>query len=224
MLNIRRDMEELLKKYPDPRKGGDGQKALWCAHPAYFINHIQNIRPVSYYVEELRKIQDIVMKHPGYQPVSPTNTFCNAATYDVLFATGFHTDEILINSTYPHNTQANAAHENLRKMALEGRVREIEQKEAWQLANAGYTVVAVRYNPTPEESGHLATIRPCEPYSNRKGPVLANVGAKVKNTSVLDVFISEKDKNEVRFYYDPSQSFVFDASKMYLTSYGGYTK
>jgi hypothetical protein len=67
------------------------------------------------------------------------------------------------------------------------------QKEAWELANAGYTVVAAHYNPTPGKSGHLATVRPCGQYSNKKGPVLANVGGKVGDLSVLDVFVTEKN-------------------------------
>jgi hypothetical protein len=81
-------------------------------------------------------------------------------------------------------------------------------------ANAGYTVVAAYYNPTPGISGHLATVRPCGQYSNKNGPVLANVGREVGDLSVFDVFKSEKNKNEVKFYYDPGQTFKFDKSKL----------
>jgi hypothetical protein len=92
-------------------------------------------------------------------------------------------------------------------------------EKSQHLAHRNFTVVVAWFSKNTKDTGiHtvILTVRPCEPYSNKNGPVLANVGGEVGNFSVLTVFKSEKNKSEVKFYYDPGQSFVFDTRKMYL--------
>jgi hypothetical protein len=160
------------------------------------------------------------------------DTWCNYSTYDVLEATGFHT-EGLYNSGSARSTSANDAAKNLIEMEKRGKVVELSPQEAQQKANEGYTVIVAWYNKTiPSETnqngtaeyhGHLSTVRPNpkEGYDDSDGPLLANIGSDVEKLSTFFVFGNAyRVRNEIKFYYDPNQDFVFRENKMWCKGEG----
>jgi hypothetical protein len=99
-------------------------------------------------------------------------------------------------------------------------------QEAQQKANEGYTVIAAWFNETSssgtnpdgtaEYHGHLATVRPKKEYDDSVGPLLANIGGNVGELSTARVFENAYSlRNEIKFYYDPNQDFVFRENKMW---------
>jgi hypothetical protein len=90
---------------------------------------------------------------------------------------------------------------------------------AQELANLGWTVVGAWKNPNTAESGHLATVRPGNyNFQDAEGPLLANVGIEIGERYTYDGF-EGKPMTDIKFYYDPYQSFIYDELKIVCTKY-----
>jgi len=94
---------------------------------------------------------------------------------------------------------------------------EIDGERAQSLANAGYVVIAAWENPD-EGSGHLATVLSGGSYSESDGPEVSNVGWNNGTGSVSEYFNVGKggasSLDDIKYYYDPKQSFKYDFSKI----------
>jgi hypothetical protein len=177
-------------------------------------------------VNNLIEAQDIVMNSPMYKPnaIGPFggrgDTWCNLSTYDVLEATGFHT-EGLYNNRSARSTSANDATKNLIGMEKRGRVIEIKDpEEAQGKANEGYTVIVAWFNDRQPDAkgvchGHLATIRPYNNYDKKVGPFIANIGSHVRESYVSRDFPEAFRDGTLKYYYDSNQNFYFDEKKMW---------
>ena len=140
-------------------------------------------------------------------------TFCSPAVFDLADAVNF-SQEALYGTGIRRNTSANAAGANLASAVDKGLIKEItSDKIAHELANEGFLVIASWVNPSGE--GHLATVRPGREYDSDDGPVLANFSTPRSTglRTVRDAFGS-RNMAQVRYYYDPNQSFKLDRSKM----------
>jgi hypothetical protein len=204
------------------------ENKLWFAHPVYFISHLDKMDFISSTVRNLLEAQKIVLDYLPYRkggggpphlllPPGSKTTYCSTSTFDVLEATGFHTEGLYNTkdiTAHQIDTTANQASEHLVKMAEGGKIIKIKAEEAQKLANIGYTVVAAWYNS--DGHGHLSTVRPWydDDYDDSRGPFLANVGWQTGKMFAFTTDAFGKDK-DVKFYYDPNQSFIFDTTKMW---------
>jgi len=184
-------------------------------------------------------IPNIVMTTPLYKKGSrgpfnnntdSTTTYCNYSTYDVLEATGFHTDGLY--NYKAAGTNANSATENLIQMAKDGKIEEIDGEKAQSLANDGYTVIVAWENFELDEEGqrkpgHLSTVRPSEDaeYDSIDGPRIANVGGRNGESFTKTIFSygygDNNEKKIIKYYYDEKQSFIYDITKMMIHLKGG---
>ncbi len=169
-------------------------------------------------VETLIQVQDAVMNNPIYREggggpfgnMDSRATWCNQATFEIVRTTGSQNLATAMYGSDPngYNTTANMAAVNLRQAASDigGNIVEITAREAQDLANQGYTVVAAREN-TMGGSGHIATVRPRHEFNEVSGPTMNNIGAASRtgerNASVS--FAGGYERGEVHFYYDREQ-------------------
>ena len=174
----------------------------------------------------LKHVQEEVRNAPMYQRGAGGNfdrpaegrTWCNQSTFDVAEAMGVII-RALTGSESRWETTANETAEslsNLQKAPYRVMV-EIGGERAQKLADKGYTVIAAWENPDGG-SGHLATVSPFGNYSESDGPEVSNVGWNNGIGSVREYFAVGKggasSLDDVRYYYDPDQSFDYDFSKI----------
>ena len=169
-------------------------------------------------VETLIQVQDAVMNNPIYREggggpfgnMDSRATWCNQATFEIVRTTGSQNLATAMYGSDPngYNTTANMAAVNLRQAASDigGNIVEITAREAQDLANQGYTVVAAREN-TMGGSGHIATVRPRHEFNEVSGPTMNNIGAasRTGENSASDSFAGGYERGEVHFYYDREQ-------------------
>ena len=194
-------------------------------------------RIVSLRVTDLSTAQDTTRGSPMYQRGAggnfsipgPTKTWCNQATFDIAEATGFDIGLLVGYSqqgtgSWRHprwNAKANAVVAWLTLLARtqspeNAALRMVTPERAQELANEGYTVVAGRLDDyTSDRIGHLATVRPSEElFDPELEPILSNVGGRNGISSARRAFLRARSLDEVRYYYDPKQTFTYDPSKI----------
>ncbi|AAS10917.1 hypothetical protein [Treponema denticola] len=96
-------------------------------------------------------------------------------------------------------------------------IQEITVEQAQDLANQGYTVVAMWENPPKklkngkiiQGSGHISTVRPDLNYDKYKNnPKISNVGGFNEITDVVKGFgLDDYPDRTVKYYYDRNQTF-----------------
>ena len=96
-------------------------------------------------------------------------------------------------------------------------IQEITAEQAQDLANQGYTVVAMWENPPKklkngkiiQGSGHISTVRPDLNYDKYKNnPKISNVGGFNEITDVVKGFgLDDYPDRTVKYYYDRNQTF-----------------
>jgi hypothetical protein len=89
-------------------------------------------------------------------------------------------------------------------------IHEVSDREAQELANMGYVVIAAWKNsPGYNKSPHYATVRPREVYNSKTGPMIANVGSKNDIMRAAEGFpgngIEKSMLKETRWYYNAQQ-------------------
>ena len=95
-------------------------------------------------------------------------------------------------------------------------IQEITAEQAQDLANQGYTVVAMWENPPKklkngkiiQGSGHISTVRPdLDKNTPTTDPQISNVGSKNELSTVSKSFQKGFEDGTVKYYYDRNQTF-----------------
>ncbi|EGC78882.1 hypothetical protein [Treponema denticola] len=113
-------------------------------------------------------------------------------------------------------------------------IQEITAEQAQDLANQGYTVVAMWENPSKklnngkiiQGSGHIATVRPdLDKDKPTTDPQISNVGSSNKLTTVSEGFFQGFKDGTVKYYYDRNQTFrANEGFERYGLAYNDLTK
>ena len=187
------------------------------------------VEMVYAYIDETRRLsekaalQAQIRTLSMYQPGAHGNynrtdrndlTWCNQAVFDYTAATspalfaaatgGGANRQNLWGPTDPsYNTSANQAHENLATAARTGlTIRQIDGKEAQDMANIGFTVIAAR--PHPTGSGHMGVVAMSrEGYTPAQGPTLSDVGQL--SGAERSTFSAFGSTDGVEFFVDSGQ-------------------
>ena len=92
-------------------------------------------------------------------------------------------------------------------------IQEITVEQAQDLANQGYTVVAMWENTETDKkgnrySGHISTVRPdLDKNTPTTDPQISNVGSKNELSTVSKSFQKGFEDGTVKYYYDRNQTF-----------------
>jgi hypothetical protein len=139
---------------------------------------------------------------------------------DDCAATGVHI-EYITRGELRTRVNANKAAENMAISAKEGKLKNVSSQRAHELVSKyGYTVMGVWENP--EEKGHFVTARPSDKaYDPAKGPYTSNVGWDNELRYAFNAFgvgdvKCPKLLEDIKWYYDPRQTFKYDITKTIL--------
>jgi len=143
--------------------------------------------------------------------VGPYTTWCNQATFDIAEKTGFDTTDMYGGKDRGFVTANDAARNlSLTQASTYSELLEVSGGQAQALADKGYTVIAAWENKNGG-SGHIATVRAYEEYTDEDGPTVSNVGQWNSILSVRDAFAVKEggasSMDDIKYYYDPNQKF-----------------
>jgi hypothetical protein len=176
-------------------------------------------RIIGQRVSNLIRAQDLTRKNPHYQPGAggpfniPSDAWCNMATYDVAEATGFDLSLLTLGISR-WDVRANTASAIAGLFEPSTRLKELSPEQAQMMANEGWTVITAWFNPKGHP-GHIATVRPSnEPFDPELGPLISNVGREVGEMYAKRAFSRASSLAEVKYYYDPKQTFIYDERKI----------
>ena len=202
----------------------------------HISNYLQAIENLST-VQKLTRDASMYQYGAGgnYNLISPTKSWCNQSTFDIMEATGFHTKGLYVDTGKyrgRYNTNANYAAKQLNEMSkepLQTGILRVTPKSAQFLANYGLTVVA-GFEDTDaskwggeKNTGHLSTVvsesKTTLRYSEEAGPIISNVGSTVGVMTTQEGFwradLYEGGwKENVNFYVDLNQTLIFDISNV----------
>ncbi len=208
-------------KYMDP-----AGNSFWNAIYGIFMGKTINERRSNLIeAQDLTRTSDIYQPGAGGNFNRPGDAWCNQATYDVAEATGISVEKFTEGETR-WLTTANEAVRAMERSVGEGKLKVVSGRRAQRLANRGFTIIPGWENPSGR-SGHLATVRPTDAkYDPAKGPLVSSVGGLNKIWNVDKAFdVGREGKpqsmSEIKYYYDPKQSFDYDSSKL-TREMGGY--
>ena len=190
----------------------------------------QRITPL---VIKLIAAQDEVMNDPnlmqgGRGPDNvdhgPNATWCNQATLSLAKKMGVDTTNILEPEGRPKFTKVNQIGSGLAAIQAQPPFyrswRAISGERAQKKANEGTLVIAAWVSPSGDKSGHVATVRPGNPYTEKEGPEVANVGSENAFKPDRDAFAVDlrnrgaSSMDEIHYYYDPNQGRPNQGSKV----------
>ena len=210
----------------------------------FVINQDRRAEASYYAGDNLLASQNTTRTASMYQPKAggPFNqggdhvTWCNMSTFDVIEATGGNIDYYVKKGTVTttdsasHNrwsTGANQSNDVIQQNVQAGNLVKVTPEQAQILANEGYTVVASWKNPQADSPGynpgHMSTVMASEDvYNPTLGPKVSNVGGFNGERSVRNAFNigspgEASSMSDIGFYYEPSQKFKYDPSKLVRT-------
>ena len=121
------------------------------------------------------------------------NTFCNVFAIDVLDAMGVNVDR----------GRANTIANWFEEKGQDNGWTEVSAEEAQNYANQGLPTVAVWENPNPDDSGHIAIVRPYDPTMglDSSGIYIAQAGSKNFNYDEVSIGFGSNKVNDIKYYY-----------------------
>jgi hypothetical protein len=107
---------------------------------------------------------------------------------------------------------SNFWYDELARLAREGLLVLLSDREAQLYGNMGYTVIGAYKATSPVDHPHYATVRPGFAFDEKYGPMVTNVGKyNIEEARARDErCFASKFYDDVKWYYNPKQEFRLD--------------